>query len=79
MRDTCTFAEGLSSRENRAALLSLLNEGVLVGTRRLPLLGAIEASATSLARCFAEGRVELDLPRGLPLGQTAYGEEPGPE
>lgn len=75
MKDSGVLSEGLSSKPNRAALLSLFNEGVMIGSRRLPLLGAIEASAASLSRSFADGQVDLQLPRGLPLGQSGYGEE----
>ncbi|MFM8746590.1 MAG: type II CRISPR-associated endonuclease Cas1 [Aestuariivirga sp.] len=78
IRDSGCLAEGLSSKQNRAALLSLFNEGVMIGARQLPLLGAIEASAASLSRSFAESRVDLQLPRGLPLGQSSYGEESEP-
>jgi CRISPR-associated protein Cas1 len=78
IRDSGSLTEGLSSKQNRAALLSLFNEGVMIGARQLPLLGAIEASAASLSRSFAESHVDLQLPRGLPLGQSGYGEESEP-
>ncbi|GAB5469852.1 MAG: type II CRISPR-associated endonuclease Cas1 [Rhodospirillales bacterium] len=54
-------------KTTRAALLSLFNETLSVGGRRLPLLLAIEASATSLALLLTEGKGSLPLPEGLPL------------
>jgi CRISP-associated protein Cas1 len=59
----------LDNRPVRAALLSLFNETVLVGERRLPLLLALEAGAASLARALTGGEKTLALPSGLPLGQ----------
>lgn len=64
----------LDDRITRAALLSLLNETVLVGDRRLAILPAIEASAASLCRVLAGEATdaagkELALPAGLPLDQ----------
>jgi CRISPR-associated protein Cas1 len=70
----------LNDRTTRAALLSLFNETILVGQRRLPMLLAIQASAASLSRSLTEalsvrGRL-LALPEGLPLSQTLFdGEE----
>lgn len=61
----------------RAALLALFNEGVIVNERRLPMLGAIEASAASLARALTGGEKTLALPEGLPLGQSGAEEDDG--
>jgi CRISPR-associated protein Cas1 len=61
----------------RAALLALFNEGVIVNERRLPMLGAIEASAASLARALTGGEKTLALPEGLPLGQSGTEEGDG--
>lgn len=58
----------VAKRETRAALLSLLNETVLVGGRRMPLLLAVQAAATSLSRALTGGDRVLSLPEGLPLG-----------
>ena len=60
----------VADKPTRAALLALFNEGVAVKGRRLPMLGAIEASATSLARALTGGDKTLALPEGLPLGQS---------
>ena len=60
----------LEEKPVRAALLSLFNEGVVVKGRRLPMLGAIEASAASLARALTGGDKALALPEGLPLGPS---------
>ena len=57
----------LDNKPVRAALLSLFTETVLVGGRRNPMLLAIEASATSLARALTGGGTGLALPQGLPL------------
>lgn len=54
-------------RSSKATLLSLLNETVAIGGRRLPLLLAFHASATSLCRLLTEGGRELVLPEGLPV------------
>jgi CRISPR-associated protein Cas1 len=64
----------LDDKATRAALLSLLNETVMVGDRRLAVLPAIGASATSLCRVLAGEAIEsaakeLVLPVGLPLDQ----------
>jgi CRISPR-associated protein Cas1 len=55
-------------RSAKAALLSLLNETVAVGGRRLPLLLALHAGAASLRRVLTEGGRQLALPVGLPVG-----------
>ena len=60
-------APDLSERETRAALLSLLNETVLVGGRREPMLLAIHSSAASLSRTLTGGERALSLPDGLPV------------
>jgi CRISP-associated protein Cas1 len=57
----------LDERLTRAALLSLFNETVLVGSRRNPMLFAIQASAVSLSRALTGGENALALPQGLPL------------
>ncbi len=57
----------LKQRETRGTLLSLFNETILVGGRRLPLLLALQASAASLSRILTEGERALALPEGLPL------------
>jgi CRISPR-associated protein Cas1 len=57
----------LSERETRAALLSLLNETILVGGRREPLLLALHTSAASLCRTLTGGDRTLSLPEGLPV------------
>ena len=59
----------LDERAIRAALLSLFNETILIGDRRLPLLLALQASAASLSRALTGGDRSLALPEGLPLGQ----------
>ena len=60
-------APQLSSRDTRAALLSLLNETVRVGGRREPLLLALHTSAASLCRALTGGDRALSLPEGLPV------------
>ncbi len=62
----------LDNRAVRSALLSILNETVAVGGRRLPLLHAVEASAASLARALTGGERALSLPDGLPLGPELF-------
>ncbi len=64
----------LDDRSIRAALLSLFNETIRIGGRKLPLLLAIEASAASLARALTGGERTLVLPESLPLGS-----DPAPE
>lgn len=58
----------LSEPPTRAALLSLLNETILIDERRLPLLLALQSTATSMARVLTGGDPALALPAGLPLG-----------
>ena len=67
MGDETNPPPNLSQRETRAALLSLFNETVQVEERRLPLLYAIQAGATSLCRALTGGDRSLALPEGLPL------------
>lgn len=67
MGDETNPPPNLSQRETRAALLSLFNETVQVDERRLPLLYAIQAGATSLCRALTGGDRSLALPEGLPL------------
>lgn len=67
MGDETSPPPDLSQRETRAALLSLFNETVRVDERRLPLLYAIQAGATSLCRALTGGDRSLALPEGLPL------------
>lgn len=62
----------LEDRAIRAALLSLFNETVKIGDRKLPLLLAIGASAASLARALTGGERALALPEGLPLGPDLF-------
>lgn len=62
----------LDDRAIRAALLSIFNETVRVGERRLPLLHAVEASAASLNRALTGGDRTLALPEGLPLGPDLF-------
>ena len=57
----------LEDRTTRAALLSIFNETILVGERRIPLLLALHASAASLCRALTGGDPALALPEGLPL------------
>jgi len=62
----------LEDRTIRAALLSLFNETIRIGERKLPLLLAIEASAASLARALTGSERTLVLPAGLPLGPDLF-------
>jgi CRISPR-associated protein Cas1 len=57
----------LDDRPTRAALLSIFNETIVVGGRRLPLLLGLEASAASLARALTGGDRTLALPEGMPV------------
>ncbi len=57
----------LEKREIRGALLSLFNETVFVGGRKMPLLLALQTSAASLSRVLTEGDRILALPQGLPV------------
>ncbi|MBV9375295.1 MAG: type II CRISPR-associated endonuclease Cas1 [Alphaproteobacteria bacterium] len=62
-------------RSAKAALLSLFNETVLVGDRRLPLLLAFHASAASLCRMLTDNGKELLLPDGLPITEPEADED----
>lgn len=76
MGDETSPPPDLSQRETRAALLSLFNETVQVDERRLPLLYAIQAGATSLCRALTGGDRSLALPEGLPLeSESSDGDE----
>ena len=76
MGDETNPPPDLSQRETRAALLSLFNETVQVDERRLPLLYAIQAGATSLCRSLTGGDRSLALPEGLPLeSESSDGDE----
>lgn len=55
-------------RPIKAALLSILNETIVIGGRRLPLLLAFHTSAASLCRMLTEDGKDLALPEGLPVG-----------
>jgi len=57
----------LAERSTRAELLSLLNETILVGGCREPLLLALHTSAASLCRALTGGDRSLSLPEGLPV------------
>jgi CRISPR-associated protein Cas1 len=69
-----------SERTAKAALLSLFNESVLIGGRRVAILPAIGLSAASLARALTDpaagsaeaGRI-LVLPDSLPLDPASDG------
>lgn len=65
--ETSDATLSLDDRDTRAALLSLFNETVLVGGRRMPLLLALHASAASLCRALTGAEAALALPEGLPL------------
>lgn len=54
-------------RQTKAAMLSILNETVVIGGRRTPLLLALHASAASLCRMLTESGKDLALPDGLPV------------
>lgn len=67
----------LEDRDIRAALLSLFNETVLVGGRRMPLLLGLHASAAALCRALSGGERVLALPEGLPLSPDLLDGEGG--
>jgi CRISPR-associated protein Cas1 len=60
-------APKLDDRPARAALLSLFNETIVVGGRRMPLLLALHTTAASVSRALTGGERTLALPDGLPL------------
>ncbi len=66
---TGTGASSPNDRPTRAALLSLFNETILVGGRRMPLLIGVQTSAASLSRALTGGDRTLALPTGLPLSK----------
>ncbi|HVY91022.1 MAG TPA: type II CRISPR-associated endonuclease Cas1 [Hyphomonadaceae bacterium] len=76
--DSSGKAPSLDDRDTRGALLSLFNETVMIGERRLPLLLALQASAASLSRILTAqdgSKAEpLLLPEGLPLGPDEGGD-----
>ena len=57
----------LKDRTVRAALLSLFNETIYLDQRRMPLLVAIQQSASSLAQAIIVRERNLLLPTGLPI------------
>lgn len=59
-------ALSLEDRETRASLLSIFNETIKVGGRRMPLLIGVQMSAASLARALTGGERMLSLPAGMP-------------
>lgn len=65
----------LEDRATRTALLSLFNETILVGSRKSPLLLALQTSAASLCRALTGGDRKLVLPQGLPFGQDETSED----
>jgi CRISPR-associated protein Cas1 len=68
----------LDDRPTRAALLSIFNETVLVGSKRWPLLLGIEQSAASLAKALVQNdRDALILPESLPLQPGLLDDGPG--
>lgn len=67
----------LDNREARAALLSIFNETIVVGGRRMPLLVGVQTSAASLARALTGGERALALPAGLPCALDLLDQEGG--
>lgn len=65
----------LDNRETRAALLSIFNETIAVGGRRMPLLVGVQMSAASLARALTGGERTLALPAGLPCAPDLLDQE----
>lgn len=68
-------ALSLDNRETRAALLSIFNETIVVGGRRMPLLVGVQISAASLARALTGGDRALALPAGLPCAPDLLDQE----
>jgi CRISP-associated protein Cas1 len=66
-RNQDTFTE--LDRSVKAALLSLFNETIQIGSRRTPVGLAIHQTTASLARGYETGKVNLDLPASLFLRQ----------
>jgi len=67
MLQETAVAPDLKACETRQALLSLFNETIVTGGRRMPLLLSLHASAAALCRALTEGRTDLALPEGLPV------------
>lgn len=67
----------LEVRAWRAALLSLFNETILIDDRKLPLLLAIQASATSLCEMLTANGRKLAVPDSLPLSADEASEDEG--
>lgn len=65
----------LDNRETRAALLSIFNETIVVGGRRMPLLVGVQMSAASLARALTGGERMLALPTDLPCAPDLLDQE----
>jgi CRISPR-associated protein Cas1 len=53
--------------ESKRALLSILNETIVIDGRKSPLFLAIQSTAASLAESFLSGALSLALPEGLPI------------
>ena len=62
----------LDDRAVRAALLSVLNETIVVGERRMPLLIGVQTSSASLARALTGGERTLALPQGAPCALELF-------
>lgn len=62
-------------RPQKQALLGLLNETLLIGERKSPMLLAMHATAASLVNSFSDGKAKLALPQGMPLKPTEQSEE----
>lgn len=77
MSDGAAPPPPLDDQATRAALLGLLNETIVVGDRRLPLLLGLQASAASLCRGLTAGDPTLALPAGLPVAAEADEEGAG--
>ena len=61
-------APSLDDRSIRAALLSILNETVVMGDRSWPVLLGIQQSAASLANALVSGdHNSLLVPNGIPI------------
>ncbi|MGH7813412.1 MAG: type II CRISPR-associated endonuclease Cas1 [Candidatus Binataceae bacterium] len=54
-------------REEKAQLLGLFNHSVRIGGKSTPLLLAVHATASSLAKSFTERQAQLLFPEGLPF------------
>lgn len=67
IQDGAGTTPDLENRETRQALLSLFNETIVIGGRRMPLLLGVQASAASLCRALTEGELSMALPEGMPI------------